>query len=165
MPFNIRGDWFSKELYVAAPSTPLKNTVKGYATYMGREGHYAFLLHRLTGLGVLLFLTIHILDTATVYFYPSLYEHAIELYRATPFMLGEIGLLFAVIYHGVNGLRIAVTDMWMPKRWAIEKQRQAVRITLVVAILIWAPGALVMFYNMLLHNFHIDLLSYLPFGK
>jgi succinate dehydrogenase / fumarate reductase cytochrome b subunit len=80
-------------------------------------------------------------------------------------MLGEIGLLFAVIYHGVNGLRIAVTDMWMPKRWAIEKQRKAVRLTLIVAILLWLPGATVMLYNLLHHNFGIDLLAMLPIGK
>ena len=148
---------------MAAPSTPLKNTVKGYATYMGREGHYAFLLHRLTGLGVLLFLIIHILDTSTVYFFPSLYEHAIAIYRSTPFMLGEIGLVFAVIYHGVNGLRIAVTDLWMPGRWNIAQQRKSVRLTLVVATMLWGPAALWMFISMLKHNHGIDIIAMLPF--
>lgn len=148
---------------MAAPSTPLKNTVKGYATYMGREGHYAFLLHRLTGLGTLLFLTIHILDTSTVYFFPSLYEHAIAIYRSWPFMLGEIGLVFAVIYHGVNGLRIAVTDLWAPKRWSIAKQRYSVRATLIIAIILWTPAAIWMFLSMLKHNFAIDIIAMLPF--
>lgn len=146
---------------MASSASPLKTTATGYATYQGREGHYAFLLHRLTGLGVLLFLIIHILDTSTVYFYPELYEHAIALYRSTPFMLGEIGLVFAVIYHGVNGLRIAVTDLWMPKRWAIQTQRNAVRITLAVSVLLWAPAALWMTYNMLLHNHGINLLPFI----
>ena len=36
--------------------------------YRGREGHLSFIGHRLAGLGTLLFLTIHILDTSTVYF-------------------------------------------------------------------------------------------------
>ena len=97
----------------------LKTTLVGYTRYRGREGHYTFLLHRLTGLGTLLFLIIHILDTSTVYFFPELYEEAIELYRSTPFMIGEVFLVFSIIFHGVNGLRIAYFDMFQPKRWAI----------------------------------------------
>ena len=96
--------------------TSLRIPLEGSLAYRGREGQWAYLLHRLTGLGTLLFLTIHILDTSTVYFFPSLYEHAIAIYRLTPFMLGEIALVFAVIYHGVNGLRIALFDL-RPELW------------------------------------------------
>ncbi len=83
----------------------LQTSVTGLTRYRGREGQISFILHRLTGLGTLLFLSLHILDTATVYFFPSLYEHAIGLYRTTPLMIGEIILVFCVIYHGVNGDR------------------------------------------------------------
>lgn len=138
---------------MAAPSSAIKTTVTGYALYKGREGQYAFLLHRLTGLGTLLFLTIHILDTATVYFFPSLYEHAIELYRNPIFMLGEIALVFSVIYHGVNGLRIAITDLWAPSKWSIRFTRNAIRTTLLVSLILWAPAGAWMFYNLLLHSF------------
>jgi succinate dehydrogenase / fumarate reductase, cytochrome b subunit len=149
---------------MAAPSSPLKNTATGYALYMGREGHYAFLLHRLTGLGTLLFLIIHILDTSTVYFFPSLYEHAIALYRHPVFMIGEIGLVFALIYHGVNGLRIAVTDLWLPAKWGIKFQRNAVRATLVISIILWAPAALWMFLSLLEHSFNIHVLQMIGLG-
>lgn len=142
---------------MAAPSSSLKNTATGYLSYRGKEGHLAFLLHRFTGLGTLLFLIIHILDTSTVYFYPSLYEHAIELYRSTPFMIGEIGLVFAVIYHGVNGIRIAATDLWMAKRWSIRAQEMGVRGTLAISILLWLPAAYLMLKSMLEHNFGIVL--------
>lgn len=131
---------------------------------MGREGHYAFLLHRLTGLGTLLFLFIHILDTSTVYFFPSLYEHAIAIYRLPVFMLGEIALVFALIYHGVNGLRIAVMDLWAPKTWAIKFQRNAVRASLVISIILWAPAALWMFLSLLEHSFNIRVLEMIGLG-
>lgn len=75
----------------------LKQNLLGMARYRGREGQFSFILHRLTGLGTLLFLAVHILDTSTVYFFPSLYEHAINLYRSTLFMLGEIFLVFFVV--------------------------------------------------------------------
>ncbi|MEJ2350790.1 MAG: hypothetical protein P8Y03_13470 [Anaerolineales bacterium] len=57
----------------------LQTNIAGLVGYRGREGQISFILHRLTGLGTLLFLSIHILDTATVYFFPSLYAHAIDL--------------------------------------------------------------------------------------
>jgi len=130
----------------------IKTTLGGYVRYRGREGQLSFLLHRLSGLGVVLFLTIHILDTAMVYFYPSLYVHAIELYRSTLFGIGEIGLVFAVLYHGSNGIRIAIFD-WFPQLWTIERERKAVRATLIFAVLLWLPLVYVMGRNLLIHNF------------
>ena len=138
---------------MAAPSSSLRNTATGYLSYKGAEGHYAFLLHRLTGLGTLLFLIIHILDTATVYYFPALYEHAIELYRSTPFMIGEILLVFAVIYHGVNGIRIALVDLRFPEKWAIASQKRGVRFTLTLSIILWLPAAALMLRALLVHNF------------
>lgn len=131
----------------------VKLNVTGLARYRGREGQISFLLHRLTGLGTLLFLSVHILDTATVYFFPSLYEHAIDLYRSTPFMLGEIVLVFSVIYHGVNGVRIAIFDLFYPHLWNIETQRKTAIWGLAIAILLWLPAAYLMTRAMLVHNF------------
>jgi succinate dehydrogenase / fumarate reductase cytochrome b subunit len=138
---------------MTAPSNFIRTTAKGYVGYKGREGHYSFLLHRLTGLGTLLFLIIHILDTATVYYFPTLYEHAIELYRSTPFMLGEIALVFSVVFHGVNGLRIAYLDMVAPNKWTIKFQESSARFTLLVSLLLWSPAAVWMMVNLLRHNY------------
>ena len=118
-----------------------KLNIRGLLGYRGREGQLSFLLHRLTGLGTLLFLAIHILDTSTVYFFPSLYEHAIDLYRSTPMMIGEIILVFAVIYHGVNGARIAIFDLFFPGLWNIETQRRTAVLALAIAIVLWLPAA------------------------
>ena len=131
----------------------LKTTITGYAGYRGHEGQLSFLLHRFTGLGTLLFLAIHILDTATVYFYPSLYPEAINIYRSTLFGIGEVVLVFCVIYHGVNGLRIAYLDMFASNRWLISINKATVRWTLVITLLIWFPAAVIMVRNLLIHNF------------
>lgn len=131
----------------------VKLNLTGLARYRGREGQFSFLLHRLTGLGTLLFLAIHILDTSTVYFFPSLYSHAIELYRSTPMMIGEIFLVFAVIYHGVNGARIAIFDLFFPNLWNAETQRSTAFWTLAIAILLWLPAAYWMGRSLAIHNF------------
>ncbi|MEK6221300.1 MAG: succinate dehydrogenase, cytochrome b556 subunit [Chloroflexota bacterium] len=129
----------------------LKSALTGYGKYRGREGHYSFLLHRLTGLGILLFLIIHIVDTATVYFFPELYNHAIEIYRKPLFMIGEIGIVFSVVFHGVNGIRIAYVDMVKPSNWTIEKQRKAARAVLILSIVIWLPAAVIMLKSLIEH--------------
>ena len=144
---------------MAAPSSSMKTTATGYLGYRGQEGHYSFLLHRLTGLGTLLFLIIHIVDTAFVYFFPPLYAHAMELYRSTPFMIGEIALVFSVIFHGVNGLRVAYFDLKAANLWTIDTQRKSSRIALVVSILLWLPAAALMLNSLLKHNFGIHLLG------
>jgi succinate dehydrogenase / fumarate reductase cytochrome b subunit len=131
----------------------LRTALTGYVGYRGKEGHISFLLHRITGLGTALFLTIHILDTALVYFFPSLYEHAIAIYRSTLFGIGEIALIFCVIFHGVNGLRIAYVDLIAPKLWSIPKQKTSTRWTLTISLLLWLPAMGIMMYNILHHNF------------
>lgn len=131
----------------------MKRHLSGLARYRGGEGHISFILHRATGLGTLLFLIVHILDTSTVYFFPQLYEHAIALYRSTPFMIGEIFLVFSVIYHGVNGLRIAVFDLYFPQLWSRGPQKRSAWITIAAAVLLWLPAAYLMTKSMLTHNF------------
>lgn len=130
----------------------LRAALDGGLRYRGHGGQLSYLLHRLSGLGTLLFLTIHILDTATVYFAPDLYQHAIAIYRSTPFMLGEIVLVFLVIFHGTNGLRIALFDLF-PRLWRRGPQERSVAGVLAVSILLWLPAAYWMARSLVLHNF------------
>jgi len=125
-------------------SSSLKTTLKGYIGYRGREGQLSFMLHRVTGLGVLLFLAIHIVDTSFVYFAPALYDDVIELYRTTLFGIGELGLVFCLYFHGVNGLRLAYLDLVKPKGWTRDNEPRTVLIILVITMLLFIPSAIYM---------------------
>lgn len=131
----------------------LKTTLSGYAGYRGREGQWAFILHRITGLGVVLFLVIHIIDMSFAYFAPQLLEEVLQLYRTTVFGLGEMALVFCLFFHGVNGLRIAYLDMFAPKDWTIEKTRKSAVTGLIITVVLWIPAAVYMLYNILYHNY------------
>ena len=139
--------------------TALSSTVSSFVEglfYRGREGHLSFIGHRLAGLGTLLFLAIHIVDTSTVYFgkqlgLPGLYGHAVDIYRSTPFMLGEILLVAAVFYHGVNGLKIILYDTF-PSWWQIDHERQTFWRVAVITFLLWAPAAFLMGRSLYLYN-------------
>lgn len=131
----------------------LKTTLTGFTGYRGREGQWAFLLHRISGLGVVLFLLIHIVDTSLVYFAPGLYEDVLNVYRSTIFSLGEMILVFCLLFHGANGLRIAYLDLFAAKDWTIEKARRSARVALIIALVLWVPSVAVMAYSMLKFNF------------
>ena len=131
----------------------IKTTLTGYLNYRGREGHWSFLLHRITGLGTGLFLTVHIVDTALVYFAPLAYQDVLKVYQSTIFGLGEVALVFCVLFHGVNGLRVAFFDMFAPKNWNIPTQRKTTLWTLFISLVLWVPAAGIMLYNLLYHNY------------
>ena len=125
----------------------VKVMMTSLVAYRGGVGQLSFVLHRLTGLGILLFLVIHVVDTSTVFFFPSLYADAIAIYRSVPFMIGEIFLVFSVIYHGVNGARIAIFDLALVNKWETKFQHNSAIWTLVIAIVLWLPAALIMGRN------------------
>jgi succinate dehydrogenase cytochrome b556 subunit/succinate dehydrogenase hydrophobic membrane anchor protein len=86
----------------------------GAPIYWGDPGQYAWVMHRATGIGVLFFLLVHIVDIALIGLGRDLYDETVAFY-ATPFLIPmEIMLVGAVIYHSLNGIRIILIDFWKP---------------------------------------------------
>jgi len=81
--------------------------------YKGAEGQWSFILHRVTGVGILLFLFIHIADTMLIMFGPGPYEHMMNIYQAPWFRPMEVALYAAVLYHALNGVRIILIDFFV----------------------------------------------------
>ena len=96
-------------------------TVKETLRYKGAIGQWSWVLHRLTGLGVVLFLFLHVVDTAWAVTDPVSYVKAIASYQSPLFTIGEFGLVVAVVYHALNGLRIAVMD-FKPEWWKHQQK-------------------------------------------
>ncbi len=120
------------------------------ARYRGRFGQLDWVLRRLAGLGVVLFLLLHIVDTATVYFAPPLYTWFVNLYKTPFFGLLEIGLAAAVVYHAMSGLAIIILDLF-PALWRFRPQVR----TIVWALFIigFVPIGGVMSLRFVEHNF------------
>jgi succinate dehydrogenase / fumarate reductase, cytochrome b subunit len=68
--------------------------------------------HRASGVGVLVFLFAHVVETATVALGPDVYNFTQGFYHNLPARLGEILLMAALVYHSLNGLRVIVMDFW-----------------------------------------------------
>jgi succinate dehydrogenase / fumarate reductase cytochrome b subunit len=118
---------------------PARTRFRDGLRYRGGLGMWAWIFHRITGLGVLLFLSIHILETFTLSFGPDLYDRTMELYNTAGFRVAEIGLLLAVLYHAINGARITVQDFW-PALWRYE--RALIWVGLLILILSYVPLAI-----------------------
>ncbi|MBA2572351.1 MAG: succinate dehydrogenase, cytochrome b556 subunit, partial [Gemmatimonadetes bacterium] len=80
-------------------------SVSAALTYRGREGMWTWILHRATGLGILLFLIVHVVETATVIYWPQLYENFLDTYKSVFFRFAEVLIFFSVVYHALNGTR------------------------------------------------------------
>ncbi|MEN9923685.1 MAG: hypothetical protein RIS09_1199 [Actinomycetota bacterium] len=80
--------------------------------YRGREGMWSWVLHRITGVAVFLFLFVHVLDTALVRVDPALYDAVIATYKTPIVNVMEVGLVGAVLFHALNGVRIVLIDFW-----------------------------------------------------
>lgn len=68
--------------------------------------------HRASGIGVLLFLFAHIVETSTVLLGPEVYDFTQTFYRNLPAKIGEVVLMAALVYHALNGLRVTAMDFW-----------------------------------------------------
>lgn len=80
--------------------------------YRGSPGMLAWMLHRITGVAVLLFLLAHIIETSMLMVSPGAYNRAIGLYRQPWFKPLEFLLVAAVLYHAGNGLMVMILDFW-----------------------------------------------------
>ncbi len=118
----------------------LVGSVANSLRYRGREGQWAWVLHRVTGLGVVLFLLLHIFDIFLMAAGEDVFEQFLDLYTAAPFRILEAGLIFAVISHALNGARIIIVDFW-PQYGSYHKFLWYVQ--LVLSILISIPAVYV----------------------
>jgi len=122
--------------------TSLVLTLTETLRYRGAIGQWSWVLHRITGLGVVFFLTLHVIDTSWSVFYPQLYVEAIATYQSPLFTIGEFALVAAVVYHALNGIRIVIFD-YRPRWW--KYQQRAAYWVLGLSVLILIPTFLIMF--------------------
>ncbi|SDQ12000.1 succinate dehydrogenase, cytochrome b556 subunit [Quadrisphaera sp. DSM 44207] len=96
------------------PTLPAIPTVSGRTgtLYRGREGMWSWVGHRITGVLIFVFLLVHVLDTALVRVSPEAYNAIMASYKNPVVGLGEAGLVAAVLFHALNGVRVVLVDFW-----------------------------------------------------
>ena len=110
--------------------------------YKGKAGQWAFLGHRITGFLVFLFLLLHIVDVSLLR-WPETYDQVHRLYGNVLLRLFEVGLLFALLFHTFNGVRIVAVDMF-PE--AVRNQRRLLQVVVALTLLAGVPGGVVIMW-------------------
>lgn len=102
--------------------------------YRGGSHQLTFVLHRIGGLGIAIFVTMHLLasflggDIGA--FLNNVYEN----------WLFQVFVFFCALFHAINGLRITLMDLW-PR--LLEHQREAIWIEWAVFIPVFGIAAFV----------------------
>jgi succinate dehydrogenase / fumarate reductase cytochrome b subunit len=106
--------------------------------YRGQSGQWSWLLHRVTGLGVLLFLLVHIVDITLIGFGPQVYNESLQVFGNPVVRLVSLALIASVLYHAYNGVRVIIIDFWSA---GYKYQRQMFYAVLALTILSFVPMA------------------------
>lgn len=106
--------------------------------YKGQSGMIAWLLHRIAGVAILLFLVIHIVDISLLGFGPNVYNEGIALFGTALLRFISLALVAAVFYHALNGIRVMLID-FVP--WCVRYQRSMFWAAMVLTILGFIPVA------------------------
>ena len=130
----------------AAPAEPAKRSRPRRRTlYKGDPGMWSWVLHRITGATIFFFLFVHVLDTALVRVSPQAYNEVIETYKTPIIGLMELGLVAAVLYHALNGVRIILIDFW----WKGPRyQRQMLWAVAAIWLLVMVPSTVIIGMHM-----------------
>jgi len=73
-------------------------------------GTWAFILNRLSGIGLTLYLFLHLIVLSTLARGPAAYDSFIALAKSPLMVAAELLVVVAALYHGLNGLRVALTS-------------------------------------------------------
>ena len=102
--------------------------------YKGQGPMLTYILHRIGGLGMAIFITVHILASfvggKSGVFLNSIYENWVF----------QIFIFFCVLFHAINGLRITILDLW-PR--LIVYQREAIWLEWAVFLSVYGFAVLV----------------------
>jgi succinate dehydrogenase / fumarate reductase cytochrome b subunit len=107
---------------------------------------WSWVLHRITGATIFFFLFVHVLDTALVRVSPQAYNEVIETYKTPIVGLMELGLVVAVLYHALNGIRVILIDFWSQ---GTRYQRLMLWVIGIVWLLVVVPATVVVGIHMM----------------
>jgi succinate dehydrogenase / fumarate reductase cytochrome b subunit len=119
----------------------------------GRWGfeRYLYTLHRLTGLGILLYFVLHIFVTSSRALGRESWEAAMGRVSGGIFVLGEYLVFAAFAFHALNGIRLALVELGIgigrpiepvyPYRTSVHAQRPlAIGVMILAGILAVVGG-------------------------
>jgi succinate dehydrogenase / fumarate reductase cytochrome b subunit len=132
--------------------------IKGWA-YAGKYSfeRYLYLGHRLSGLGLIAYMTLHIIETANRIRGEKAWAELMGLFSSTPFKVIEYLLFAAAVFHAMNGVRLLMVELGFflgkpeepifPYRSSVMKHRPLTYVIMLLAGLIVILGGSSLFMH------------------
>ena len=130
---------------------PNRLGIKGWAAG-GRWGfeRYLFILHRLSGLGILSYFLLHIIVTSSRAFGSARWAAAMDAVAGPVFVVGEFLVFAAFAFHALNGLRLVLVELGVltgkaedpvyPYKTSLNVQRPFMVVMMILAAVIICLG-------------------------
>lgn len=122
--------------------------------YKGQSGMWSWLFHRISGLAILLFLFIHIVDISLLGFGPKVYNEGILLFDSVIVRFLSLALIGAVLLHAFNGVRIMLIDFWSK---GARYQKVLFSIVMAITIVLFVPFAYIVLLPVIPWFFHLPV--------
>jgi succinate dehydrogenase / fumarate reductase cytochrome b subunit len=121
-----------------------------YGKYSGIKGlfykaggpYHSFSLHRLTAMGIILFVGLHVIASFSMQNVLGTWGTTINIIYESPWF--QLLVVFCVLFHTLNGARIVILDTW-PK--LIKYTREAVYLQWAIFVPIYLLTAYFIFMN------------------
>lgn len=107
--------------------------------YKIRADMISWILHKITGFAIVSFLIFHIWGMSQMSKGPDAFNAVIEAYKTPLFKFGEVLLLGAILFHGLNGMRIILGEF---TRWAMDRHRLLLVLTYVITGVLFIIGGI-----------------------
>ena len=104
----------------------------------------AWVLHRVSGIAIVVFVGLHVLASFLMQQFGSDFATTMNIVYESPYF--QIFIFFVVIWHALNGLRIIILDTW-PR--ALQYQREATWLQWIVFLAVYATAVTIMVMNLL----------------
>ena len=85
-----------------------------------RAGWWAWLLQRVTGLGLVIYLFLHIGVISTVQLGADTFDDVLAVLQTPFFVVLDLMLATAILYHGLNGIRVVLIDLGIGIKRQVE---------------------------------------------
>jgi succinate dehydrogenase / fumarate reductase cytochrome b subunit len=106
-----------------------------------RLGGLAFILNRLTGLGLVVYLYLHLVILSMLVQGPNAWDDFVDIALSPPFLALDVFLLAGMLVHGLNGIRVGLVGLGL----VASRQKALFIAVMVIAAFVALVGALRIF--------------------
>lgn len=119
-------------------------TLPSALRYRGGGPYISWLLHRISGIGIVFFVGMHVVAAFFLYAVQGptgdIANALTSFYEAMPM---QVFILFAVLYHALHGLRLVILDMF-PHLWQYNREAMWVQWALFLPMFLLPAALMIM---------------------